>query len=267
MWCSCCQQDVPAFASPEDDRIRCAKCRSEMILRAAETDHAPESPSWNPDLANERDASSATRNESPRDIPPFDFDAWEWDELREANRAVRAWGGKGQDERPPAATQLDAAFQMQQLPHIVTQSPRKQQVRRAPRSRHLAYCSWTTLSLGVMACVFGGVLLTWSFVTDRAELWTLGLPFAIGGQIALVLGLVLQLDGLWQSNHEAAESLSNLDDQLIELRRATSQISSTHSGPSQSFYFHLAEGCSPHMLLADLKGQLDLLALRIADQK
>jgi hypothetical protein len=111
------------------------------------------------------------------------------------------------------------------------------------------------------------VLLTWSYLTDRPELWTLGLPFAIGGQIALVLGLILQLDGLWQSNHEAAESLSHLDEQLIELRRTTSQISSSHSGPSQQFYFHLAEGCSPHMLLTDLKGQLDLLALRIADQK
>ena len=262
MWCSCCQQDVPAFASPEDDRVRCAKCRSEIISRVAETGHAVESAPWAP---AEHASASTTRDTFHDDFPPFDFDAWEWDELREANRAVHAWGGKPHSEPAISIPQLET---MTHVPRSISTNTRaKASSRRPPRSRSLAYFSWTTLSLGVMACVFGGVLLTWSFLTGRAELWSLGLPFAIGGQVALVLGLVLQLDGLWQSNHEAAESLSNLDEQLIELRRATSQISTSHSGPGQSFYFHLAEGCSPHMLLADLKGQLDLLALRIADQK
>jgi hypothetical protein len=259
MWCTSCQQDVPAYPSPEDNRIRCVKCRSEMISRAAEIDHgeAPvQEPASGPDLLPDAEGKTP-------EFPPFDFDAWEWDELREANRAVHVWGPK-----PPAEQAGIPQFDMATaLPRVVANGPRVKKKQRPQRSRRFAYISWTTISLGIMACVFGGILLTWSFLTDRAELWSLGLPFAIGGQVALALGLVLQLDGLWQSNHEAAESLSQFDEQLMELRHATSQISTSHSGPSQSFYFHLAEGCSPHMLLADLKGQLDLLAHRIADQK
>lgn len=262
MWCSSCQQDVPAYSSPEDHRIRCIKCRTEIKSRGADAKDSPE-PAEEcqlPDVVTQG-TMSADRG-AALDPPPFDFDAWEWDELREANRAVQTWGTKSPPEQALASSAFEGSLT---LPRAASRTRQKNTRVERPRSRHVAYFSWTTLSLGVMACVFGGVLLTWSFLTDRAELWSLGLPFAIGGQVALVLGLVLQLDGLWQSNHEAAESLSNLDEQLVELRRATSQISSSHSGPSQSFYFHLAEGCSPHMLLADLKGQLDLLALRLAD--
>lgn len=140
-----------------------------------------------------------------------------------------------------------------------------------PRHRHStgrgSLITWSILSLGIMAFAFGCVLLGWSYFSQRPELWTQGLPFALGGQAALIIGLILQLDGLWQSNHEAVETLDELDDQISDLRQATSLISTSHSGPAQSFYFHLAEGCSPHMLLADLKGQLDLLAMRIAEDK
>jgi hypothetical protein len=116
-----------------------------------------------------------------------------------------------------------------------------------------------------MAFVFGGVLLGWSFATDRTELWRLGMPFAMGGQAALIIGLVFQLDGLSKSNRAASDALLDLDSQLDELRHATSLLSTTHTTPSKSFYLHMAEGASPKLLLADLKGQLDLLAERMAD--
>jgi hypothetical protein len=131
-------------------------------------------------------------------------------------------------------------------------------------SKAYAAVAWLIISLGAMALVFGGVLLAWSCFSGRAELWRLGLPFALGGQASLIIGLVLQLNGLWQSSHETVESISELDEQVASLRQAAAQLSTSHSSASQSFYFHLAEGCSPHMLLADLKGQLDLLAMRIA---
>ena len=121
------------------------------------------------------------------------------------------------------------------------------------------------LSVGMMAFVFGAVLIGWSFAEDRPDLWRLGLPFTLGGQAALIVGLVFQLDGLWRSNRDAAKTLDELDSQLDELRHATSLLSTTHSSSAQSFYLHMADGASPNLLLADLKGQLDLLANRIAD--
>ena len=118
-----------------------------------------------------------------------------------------------------------------------------------------------------MTFAFGAVLLGWSFWMGRADLWRLGMPFTLAGQAALIIGLAFQLDGLSRGNQAAAESLDELDDQLDELRRATTLLSTSHSGPSQSFYSHMASGAGPHLLLADLKSQLDLLAIRLADEK
>lgn len=118
-----------------------------------------------------------------------------------------------------------------------------------------------------MTFAFGAVLLVWSFWMDRADLWQLGMPFTLAGQAALVIGLALQLDGLWRSNQSTAETLGELDNQLDELRRATTLLSTSHSGPSQSFYSHMASGAGPHLLLADLKSQLDLLAIKLADEQ
>ena len=84
------------------------------------------------------------------------------------------------------------------------------------------------------------------------------------GQAGFVIGLVLQLERLWHNSRATSSSLTQLDRQLSELRHATTMLSSTHSTPAQSFYVHMAEGASPHLLLADLKGQLDLLAQRMS---
>jgi hypothetical protein len=118
-----------------------------------------------------------------------------------------------------------------------------------------------------MAFVCGGVLVIWSFAADRADLWSLGLPLTLAGQVGLVLGLLLQLDGLSQSSRRTEETLTELDSQLGQLRGVTAMVSSTHSGPAHSFYAHLTEGASPQILLADLKGQLDLLAQQMARQR
>jgi hypothetical protein len=122
------------------------------------------------------------------------------------------------------------------------------------------------LSVGLMAFIFGGVLLTWSFVADRADLWRLGMPFALGGQAGLILGLVFQLEGLWRSNRTSDKTLTELDEKISELRHATALLTTSQSASAQSFYLHLAEGASPHLLLADVKGQLDLLAMRMAER-
>jgi hypothetical protein len=123
--------------------------------------------------------------------------------------------------------------------------------------------AWLLLSLGLATFACGSVLLGWSFATDREDLWPLGMPLALAGQAALIVGLVLQLDGLWRTSRKTEETLSVLDGELSKVRQATTLLSSSHSGPSQSFYLHMAEGASPQLLLSDLKGQLDLLAQQI----
>ena len=151
---------------------------------------------------------------------------------------------------PPAAQQPAA-------PHEPIEAPR-------PPS-HLA--AWTILSLGLAVFACGAVLLGWSLAAGREDLWPIGLPLALIGQAGLILGLVLQLDGLWHTSRRTAKALTQLDDELANVRQATTLLSTSHAGGAQSFYFHLAEGASPQLLLADLKGQLDLLAQQMATRK
>jgi hypothetical protein len=80
------------------------------------------------------------------------------------------------------------------------------------------------------------------------------------------LGLILQLDGLWSSSRKTEQALSELDGELRTVRQATTLLSTSYSGGAQSFYLHLAEGASPQLLLADLKGQMDLLARQMSRQ-
>jgi hypothetical protein len=134
----------------------------------------------------------------------------------------------------------------------------------APAASLLA---WTILSVGMSVFACGGVLVAWSLLASRDDLWPIGMPLALLGQAGLVLGLVLQLDGLWNSNRRTADSIEALDDELVRVRQATTLLASAHSTPAQSFYVHLAEGAAPQLLLADLKGQLDLLAGQMARQR
>lgn len=124
--------------------------------------------------------------------------------------------------------------------------------------------TWGALSLGTMAFVCGGILLGWSLSSGRQELWTIGLPIALGGQIALLVGLVLQLDRLWHNSRHAAAKLQHVDEQLHDLKAATTLLG-TNASPGGAFYVHLANGAGPELLLSDLKAQLDLLALKMSE--
>jgi hypothetical protein len=132
-----------------------------------------------------------------------------------------------------------------------------------PQSNWIA---WLVISAGVMLFMCGGVLLGWSLFSQQTLLWRVGLPASLFGQALLIVGLVLQLESLWHVHRLTSQSLRKLGGELKHLEHATTMLASTHSTAAQSFYVHLAERASPHLLLADLKGQLDVLAMRLAQQ-
>jgi hypothetical protein len=130
-----------------------------------------------------------------------------------------------------------------------------------------SFFAWLFLSFGLMAFLCGIVLLVWSVVGLRGELWDLGMPITVVGQAGLLLGLILQLERIWQGNRYTAHKLEHVDKQLDDLRQTASILGMSHSSASQAFYSHLTQGASPHILLADLKGQLDLLAVKMSDRR
>lgn len=67
-----------------------------------------------------------------------------------------------------------------------------------PSSRSAGWSStlaWGAVSLAVAALSCGGVLACWAIYGHRPELWNLGLPVLIGGQVALALAAMLASDG------------------------------------------------------------------------
>jgi hypothetical protein len=203
--------------------------------------------------------------------PPLDDD-WEMQQqLQHIDRILNRnqdRTGRPQPERDGAFARLDPPHELPGAGHLPAAAetaapvPAKKQSA-GPADAVLAAAVWLALSLGITALMCGGILLGGSVLGGRAELWSIGMPIAVVGQIALVLGLILQLDRIWHNHLSTAEKLSDVGRQIHDLKAATAMLGTTHCSPASAFYAHYSGGANPQMLLADLKGQLDLLAVKL----
>lgn len=264
MWCKCCQQDVPAVVLADSRGYGCPRCSTPMNDQPAPGTED-----------GSREAGADRHREVERgshDSLDGDYDAWELEErLRHIQRVLRvdAETDGAQRADSPAGQpvwRIDAAHERPSAPHR-----RKKRRKQAAAARKpgplLSLVTWTALSFGMMALACGGVLLGWSVLGARQELWAIGLPIALAGQVLLLIGFVLQIDRLRLDNRDTASKLHAVDERLDDLKSTTSLLGSTHSPPAASFYAHFAAGASPQILLSDLKGQLDLLAVRISQDE
>jgi hypothetical protein len=252
MWCDQCQQDVPGIGSADGGSYCCPRCSTAL--------HAEK---LGPD-------ADGLHSHQQRDSASQSYDGWELDQRLRHIELVLRIGAAGRNQVQPTDTQqpdrLDPCHAGPSAWHVSTpgKSTRRPKPEAASSPDALAALTWTALSLGTMALVCGGTLLGWSIVAGRAELWTIGMPVALCGQVALLIGLVLQLNGLWCDGRQAVAKLDHVDEQLHELKTATTQLGNTQNSPTSAFYSHLADGAGPQLLLTDLKSQLDLLALKIS---
>ena len=294
MWCKRCAQDVPGVPALEDGAYCCPRCGDGIALPRTDGEAQAEGDASCVDAV-------AAGVETAALLPPF-HDAWESDEqLRHVGRILES-GATTQcaprtphapreaatsrtphaprEAAPPEAATLPISQSSSQEPRFRIDAPhgspsachaaptRTRVAPQAPETAEpgsvFAGLIWLALAAGTTAFACGGILLGWSIATGRQELWTIGTPVALAGQIALAVGLILQLDRLWRHSHTAAEKLDDVDEQLHELKTATTLLGTTHSSPAAAFYAHLADGASPQLLLTDLKSQLDLLATKLS---
>jgi hypothetical protein len=255
MWCDNCQQNVPGIASvaQSEEIVCCARC-GEALRDEAAPGALPQAEAAHLAITGESDLG---------DMPSWDD--WELDEkLYDVDRLLSELGTVS--STPSAAKGPHAGVGSTEHPLAVV-ARQKAAAKKPRRRKRSSWLAWFVLSLSLMTFVCGSVLLGWSFFTDKTFLWRIGMPLSLVGQAGLLLGLILQLEGLWQNDHEATETLDELDEQIHELRQAAAMLNATHSRPGQSFYLHMAEGASPHLMLADLKSQLDLLAVQLEKQR
>lgn len=259
MWCKHCRQDVPALPSADQQTRCCPRCGETICAQPA-------------CAIRKDDPEAVVPGTRARAGEPFAYDNWETDEqLRHIERVLQGSstkGGSNDRAENRNAWRLDAAHAAPSAWHApAVEARRSRRGEASPRGSISGAFTWSVLSLGTMSFVCGGILLGWSLWTGRQELWTIGLPTVLVGQIALLIGLVLQLDRLWHDNRAAAVKLDDVDEQLHNLK-ATTTLLGTSQGPGSSvFYSHFANGAGPQLLLTDLKSQLDLLALKIAQEQ
>lgn len=248
----------------------CAGCGEPIAAISPESATPPQSAS-----AFAEEAVKAGTASTAAQRPPI-YDGWEIDEQLRHFRRVLGSDPLSRKKFDESAAQpnfrLDAGHGVPApyLRRARRPSRKKRRVTAAPEAHAagdgwLAALAWTTLLLGATGFICGLALMGWSMHTESPELWALGAPIILAGQIALVLGLVLQLDRVWRGNRRAAARLETVDEQLHDLKTATTLLGTTH-GPSSAFYAHWAGGAGAEILLSDLKSQLDLLAVKLSRQ-
>ncbi len=135
------------------------------------------------------------------------------------------------------------------------------QSRRSESSQILA---WFIVLTGSLALAGGVSLIAWSLATKIMVYWNLSLGLALGGQGTLILGLVLVVSRLWRHSRYAAGKLQDVHARLGQLQQTAEVLTTMRAGGgAPAFYAELARGSSPHVLLTNLKGQLDQLATRL----
>ena len=120
------------------------------------------------------------------------------------------------------------------------------------------------LSVGVMAFGFGLGMLAWSASFRLPELWQQGMTLTIGAEGLLILSLTWMAARLWRNGRRVNRQLHGVDRQLAEIEQITGALAGSGQASSQHYYHHFSQAASPHMLVANLQGQVDQLAARLS---
>ena len=225
---------------------------------------------WESDDQSDESQSAAEQADTASDETWSSDVAWhpndlfeQWDELAariDRTRHLLGTLSKSADPQTAASLRSEASELLRQAARTARPVAKKST---APRR---SWFAWPATGLGIMGLVCGVVLIGWSMAGSRPELWSVGLPMALVSQALLILGLLGHLERLQAGYRQTSDRLQHLDEQLDEVRHVAMRESPVWASASRAFYCHLADGAAPQTLLADLKSQLDLLAVRINQQ-
>lgn len=265
MWCGNCHQDVPGV-SQSGGRIICSQCQQPMASR----NHAANMPICDDGI--ELTEQPVKKKPVGPPVLPDDWSARR--RAKELDRALKRpmYLGAATPETSSlfGARRFDPPQNLheQALPHgpsIATIEPATTpSVSLQPRSSTASQVfSWLVVTVGIATVASGIGILGWSLSTNHIAHWNLGLSLAIGGQGALIFGLVMVVSRLWRNSRYATSRLQEMHLRLGQLQNTADTISAMRSGGAPTFYADLARSASPQILLSNLKGQVDQLASRM----
>jgi hypothetical protein len=247
MWCAKCGQDVPAVPLKDDlQALQCLRCGSLVPAAAGfvstsadaqrTRDHRP------------REVIDRVESNCPIEPPPVIAEDGVW----EVGLPV------SESEIERIRRRSHAAEGHRPLVPIQSRIARRRSTARSNRS------CWLLLGLGLAVFTCGAFLIGYSLLGERDELWDVGAPLVLVGQATFLMGLVLQLDVLWQQSKETDQTLRDLDKRLNTAQLAPSARPSTPVDTSLSRIHSAPQGIAgPHLALRNLKGRLDAFGARL----
>lgn len=123
------------------------------------------------------------------------------------------------------------------------------------RRRTTRWCA-ALLLMGVSMFTAGAILIAMSFRNDGQQLWNIGAPLAMAGQGLFLVGLILQLDILWQQGNDTKSTLQRLDRYVAS---DTAMAAKSQEKNSNDTGAGRADAPQTERFLAELKHRLDMI--------
>ncbi len=260
MWCSQCQQDVPAVARNSQGPLVCPSCRRELKLGNL-TDVA--------DTGIALDCFSHESAVCESISKPIDRIAQEEsrEKLKRIGRQLRSPYREELKSRLPASLQSEWRYLPLSpdpitAPQLCQVAKKAQQVEGTTGSQ----TSWllsSLLALGTTGFTVGVLVLVCSAAFDLGQVWHWGMTTTIAAEGLLIVGLTWMATRLWYNSRRLNEELRGVDEQLVEIHEMAGSLSAGQLSASQNYYHHFSQVANPHMLVANLRGQIEQLAERI----
>ena len=270
MWCSTCQQDTPGVPNATSGRTVCSRCQQPMQKQQA----TYATRICDDGLALDEPLEAQTS--SPRSpAAPFRTDDWAAQKrLRSAVRELRRPNpttGTAPNRAVFSERRLDppqdlfAQIENATTPTLSTYAPASFTGDAAPKHNTSGQvAAWLVVIAGVVTLAAGLGLIGWSLSTDQMLYWNYAIGLAMAGQGALIFGLVLVISRLWRNSRYSADKLQDVHTRLGQLQQSSETLAATRGGSAPAFYADLVRGANPHMMLANIKGQVDQLATRVS---
>ena len=243
MWCAKCQAEVAAMASPDNERLYCTSCNTELNRAAAATLPEPETPR---SLRDPRELLARWAREDalkPLDFSPPPAPDADRDVFAPRKTALR-FDASHPVQSPAAALVERAAAQPRANPPPAPREPAP-----APAEDHVVHPAhamhpphfhaapvtladkstrWVTLVgqlfayIGVGGLTVGTVLVLMGYFGGPGSYATTGWLVATAGQMLLFLGVItLVSGGMEQTTQEVARRIDTLGERLVRIEEAT----------------------------------------------
>ena len=258
MWCSHCQQDIPAVVRSAQGPLLCSQCEHEVVRQSGSTSQRTRPADTGISLDSFDEIQVAAEQELSPPINELEREQT-CQRLKQIGRRLRSTY-RHELELGNSPVFRDAAPQL--LPPRV-----KATYQRPAGPSEQGSASWMISLLvfsGVAVFGLGLCLLAWSLAFQLPAQWQWGLTATIAAEGSLILGLSWMAVRLWRNSRRVNRQLDGVDRQLTEIQELAGSLVGHQVSSSQQYYSHFSQAASPHMLVANLRGQIDQLADRIA---